>query len=166
MNKEKQDHSGYILLYVVIAGSLFVALASSILISTLRELEISEQEMNAVQARFAAEAGVECITYWQTTGWPRPLDTTGPASTIHCDTLMTPKSFTSPGPDGNPECDAYSHVMKIGPFKSTNDQCADIEIDIKQHTATPMVCTTNVTVHGYSDCSSDPAVQRSIWYQL
>jgi hypothetical protein len=166
MNRDNTKERGYVLLYVIIAGSLFAALAASILISALRELEISEQEMSAVKARFAAESGVECISYWQATNWPRPLDTTGPASTIHCNTLITNESFTSPGPSGDDECDEYSHTMQIGPFESANDQCADVIIEIEQHIATPLVCTTNVTVHGYSDCTTDPFTQRSVWYQI
>jgi hypothetical protein len=161
-----KNTKGYILFYVVIAGGLFFALATSVLTSTLRELEISEQELNATKARFAAESGVECITYWQTTNWPRPLDTTGPSATIHCDTQLTSQNFTSPGQDGDPECDEYTHTMSIGPFTSTNDQCADIEIRITEHPATPLVCSTQVVTHGYSDCSSNPLTQRSLWYEL
>jgi len=166
MQKNQFTENGYVLYYVIIAVGFFAALATSVLTSTLRELEISDQELNAIKARFAAEAGVECITYWQTKYWPRPLDTTRPAYTIHCDTLITPASYTSPGEDADAECDPYSYTMRIGPFDTANDQCADIEINITQHPATSMVCSTQVITHGYSDCSASPDTQRSLWYEL
>lgn len=167
MKKNSTNSKGYILYYVLIVAGLFAVLASSILMGTLRDLEISDQEINALKARFAADAGVECITYWQTSYDPRPLDSTNPnAETIHCDTLLTPASLTSPGPVGGPECDEYEGTIRIGPFDYENDQCADIELNIVEHPATNMVCTTKVLVHGYSDCSASPKTQRSLWHEI
>ena len=167
MQQKHTTNSGYILYYIIIAVGFFGALASSVLTSTLRELEISDQELNTVKARFAAEAGIECIGYWQKQHTPRPLNTNGidtPPATIHCDTVITPVAYTSPGGDSDPECEPYGPIeIEIGPFAEVNDQCAVIELSIAQFPSNPELCSTNVIVHGYSDCTENPATERSLW---
>jgi len=165
---------GYILLYTVLAGALFTSLSAAVLLSTLRELDISEQELEAIQARYAADAGVECITYWQTNFWPRPLDETNGGSederTVYCNTLWSLTSgadlkFTSPGQNGDPECNSYNGSFQMGPFVSDDDQCADIDIEVEPIAAFPIICVTKLTVNGYNNCSSRD-VQRTLWGQM
>jgi type II secretory pathway pseudopilin PulG len=94
MNTQQKQNTenGFILLYVVIAVTIFVALASSVVSGTVTQVELGAQELSAVRSTMAADMALECASYYATHP-ERPFYTNTPAVNIICGPGMNFNSY-------------------------------------------------------------------------
>ena len=162
--KHLHEH-GYILLYTILAASLFAVVATSILSSTLRELSVSEQSLQTIKARFAAEAALECISYWDGKDYPSTLNPISDAdSRISCDTLVSSVWFDRPPAVITDECSNYSRSFVMGPFFDGDNACAEVDIIVNQNVNFSELCSVEVAATGFNDCDTRE-VERTVWSQ-
>jgi hypothetical protein len=152
------DERGYVLLYTLLAASLFGVLATGVLLSTLREISLSEVSVLKVKARWAAEAGVECVKYWDSEFIPSAFNTTGETPVeISCDTLVAPWSELFVRPEsGTTDCNGGYDVpiFRMGPFYPGDNACALTEVTVADNLLIPEICNVTLNTRGFNDCTT------------
>jgi len=61
--KEK-NNKGFVILIAVLVAGIFVVIGASILLISVKELELSVGETQSQYAFYAADTGMECALYW------------------------------------------------------------------------------------------------------
>lgn len=159
-----RKNRGYILLYTILAASLFAVLATGILAVTLRELDLSEQSIEAAKARWAAEAGAECIQFWDRGLPASALNTTVPGFiNISCVTegATVIEEFTKDA-EGTAECVGWDRTFLINPIFAGGTSCAEVRVEIEPIAVFPEACKVKIRSRGFNDCTTR-AVERIVW---
>jgi hypothetical protein len=164
----QKNENGFILLYVVISIVIFMALAISVVSTTITQVELGAQELAAVRATVAADMGLECINYYMSKP-SRPFDTMSNPAVITC----------GPGMSFQPERDyastacvqSTSSPYSIGPLPGTGSYAQVIvetwprRINISGQPAKEF-CAFRVAVDGCDgNCASASAV-RTRWEEF
>lgn len=162
------EDGGYILAYVMIAITLFVALASSVVRSAVRDVELSAQELTAVQAQAASDAAIECISYWARQ--PEfPFNTNTPAQPINC--VMgggSGGSFTTPTVPSATQCsplvgeNAWTQTIPTlsnGSYARVTVEVQPLLVDTLYPSTSPF-CSIRIRAEGYD---STGTVSRTRW---
>ena len=161
-SKNETSH-GYILLYTILAASLFAVLATGVLVSTLRELELSDQSIEAAKARWAAEAGVECIHYWDRDGDFSALDTTVEGFVdISCVTETGTVEVFRKDFAGTSECEKWGHEFLINPIFAGGTSCAEVRVEVVPLEFYEQACKVKITSRGFNNCNTRE-VERIVW---
>ncbi len=63
-NHHKKSDGGFVLLIAVITSAIVLAMGFSILNITLKEFQLANVSRDSEFAFYAADAGIECATYW------------------------------------------------------------------------------------------------------
>jgi hypothetical protein len=168
------EAGGFILLYVVIAITLFVGLSASIVSSTVNQVEMGAQELAAVRANMAADMALECINYYANVPG-RVFDTnniTTPAGGITCGPVagFTPMRFPGTTCVAATSSDVFGEPYQVA--LPNGGACADVTITtwprqiVIAGGPTYNYCAIRVRVDGHDgDCGSSDAV-RTRWEDI
>jgi type II secretory pathway pseudopilin PulG len=165
LTASRAQQRGYVLLYTLIAASLFGILATGVLVSTLRELTLSEQSIENVKARWSAEAAVECVKYWNSTVYPSAFNTVGDvAPVIYCDTPTQSSNWGFSRPlSGLTVCEEYPvSILEMEGFFPGDRSCSRTEVTVRQNPHWSDICDVTMQTWGYNDCETRD-VERTIW---
>lgn len=90
-------NKGFALLIAVLVSSVVLAVGISMINVTLKEYLFSAIGRESEIAFYAADAGMECALYWDTSTQGGKFDLTAPASTVSCmgSTVATPAGGSS-----------------------------------------------------------------------
>lgn len=166
----QKDNSGYVLIYTVLAISLFVYIATSLTGSIIREIDLSDTEMASLKASGASDMGMECAQYWQyETGVPAFSLNAGTV-VIRCDTPAGNYSFATGngsqrlGPTDPCETPSGDTAKTYPDFtiKLNNDSCAILQISVKQKASNFTTCDVSVRSTGLDNCDN-PTTERVRW---
>jgi len=170
-NTTHTDEGGYILLYVLLAMTLFAILASSVLKSTVEDVELGAQELAAVKAQAAADAAAECISYWARQP-DFPFNTNTDVKTFNCNTGAASADFASISRNQD-WCTADTEPYTLPNL--ANGGCAEVTVDVLPRLVTDLftgpsgpeasrtrLCSVRVRATGYDDCATK-AVSRVRW---
>jgi len=155
---------GYILLYTILAATLFSVVATGLLMSTLRELQTSDQSIEAAKARWAAEAGIECIQYWDRIQNPSRLSTESAGTDpMYCLTESGSSVTFSKNAENTLECEPWGATdILINPIFTGSTACAEVSFRVDPLPHYPIVCKVQITSRGYNDCTTRE-VERIVW---
>jgi len=64
MKKLKENNKGFVILIAVLVAGIFVVIGASILLISVKELELSTGQTQSQYAFYAADTGMECALYW------------------------------------------------------------------------------------------------------
>lgn len=164
MQTKKSGEQGYILLYVMLSMTLFAVLATSIVKSTVEDVELGAQELSAVRAQSAADAAVECFSYWARR--PEfPFNTNTPAMAFDCDTGANSSNLTSINTGVQTECVPTEETYQLPEL--ANGSCSVVTIQtlplIVPGVLDPSpLCSVRIKAEGYDDCATKE-VSRVRW---
>jgi type II secretory pathway pseudopilin PulG len=150
--------SGFILIYTILAIGVFAVLVTEVMYGTLREIDTSDNEIGATVANGAADAGLECVNYWQKQGYP--FNSSTPGVTIRCESSAGAATLTTLD-DTDAVCEDHTYPTITMPFPG--GACA--QITIQTVAAGGAYCEINATVIGMDNCAS-PTTYRTRLVQL
>ena len=152
----------------MLSMTLFAVLATSIVKSTVEDVELGAQELSAVKAQSAADAAVECFSYWARR--PEfPFNTNTPAVAFDCDTGPDSPSLSGINTGPQTECTPYTAPPYTLP-QLANGSCSVVTIEVlpryvgtifPSSGSTPL-CSIRIKAEGYDDCGAKE-VSRVRW---
>jgi hypothetical protein len=167
---------GFIMFYAVIIIGVMLGAAGAIMRSTRTESSVALQGADATTAVLAADAGLECVRYWQlgSTAVPHAFSANETAvnATIDCGvngaapvTINHPFHGESNCLGADPlEPDVVYPTFTIGPF--TNQSCAQVTVTVSQVMVDGQgFCKFAVQSRGLDDCTN-PTVERILWENI
>ncbi len=168
---------GFTIFFAMLVGSLSLAIGLAVYDLTIRELDLSATATQSQYAIYAADAGAECVLYWDSnylgtgSAFPTSTQSAVPASGVTCvgqdiaahGAVPTPFSAdTSTWAAWNTSqitASAATTTFTLMLGASGNSACA--MVDVAKAVISGAVYTT-VTSRGFNACSADisPRVER------
>jgi hypothetical protein len=157
----KDRNSGYILVYTVLAISLFVYIATSLTGSIIREIDLSDAEIAAQKAGMAADVGMECARYWQFDSGLQAFSTNAGTQIIRCDTPAGSVSFSTANGAAGGDCDSsktYSDFV----IPLSDGSCTTVSVTVSPMNPVTTTCMTAIRSVGHDNCAN-PTTERIRW---
>lgn len=165
-----RGNRGFIMIYTAFIIVVMLGAVTAIVRNTRTESGISTQGLASTQAQLAAEAGVECVKYWQlASGVFAFSPNNGTARTIKCGYAANENTATVGGECGGNYCLCSSDIdappkvyatFQIGP---NDGPCAKVTVTVTQTIANGTgACDFAVQSRGLDHCSN-PTVERVRW---
>ncbi len=149
----RKREQGYILIYTVIAITVFAVLATQLTQSTFRELNIVDRELTALLANGAVDAALECILYWNDN--PDTIyafNTNTAAYDVTCESRTSSVTFTTSDEDyGGSTCNDKTYNAFT--LELSNGSCAHAVVSVEQLEG-GYACKTIVDIEGLDDCDN------------
>lgn len=165
-NNHTMNTRGFVLIYTVVIVGVIGIIVGIAVNSVLTETRIARDEGESLKAFYAADTGIECVRFLQSTH--KAFNTTTAEDTYNCGLGA---NFTAGFNPPTAECVATTYNFTIDGF--SNGACAIVEV-----TVTPVsviiggiprdVCRLKVFSNGRNSCSAsgDKLIERTRWKNL
>lgn len=152
------NDGGFALVYTVLIITILLITVSGIFSFVINQVKTVRDESEAAKAQYAADAGLECVRYYQSIN--RAFDTTQPRTTVDCGGGDT---ITAGLPSPSVDCTAF--IYTDPPLDMTinfpNGSCTVLKITVTPrlqdvHGVTQQVCELFIESMGKNLCSASP----------
>ena len=149
---------GYILVYTILALVVFILFVTQFTRSTLRELSITDNELAAIIATGAVDAGLECIMYWNDhPTMYAPFNTNTPAENILCESSVDSVGMTTDDSTLAGNCVDHSYAPMT--LALPNGSCVTMQVRVEP-IGGGVTCKTIASVEGTDSCTN-PTTYRT-----
>jgi hypothetical protein len=176
----KKEESGFILTLTLLIVSAMLLIILATTNSTVSLLQSSRNELNSLKAFYAADSGIECVSFLESRY--QAFDTTSTSTTYSCGVGNSfvaggppgiqpiDKGNSKPGISGTGDCVKKTYSIPITGFDNGSQTTLVITITprtINVGGQTRKVCDLSVLSHGESSGTGGPNVaERTRWKQM
>lgn len=167
---------GFTIFFAMLVGSLALAIGLAVYDLTVRELDLSATATQSQYAIYAADAGAECVLYWDSkyggtgTAFATSSGSTEPTSGVSCLGQDIAAHGTAPTPfvadtatwaawaiDDETNAATTTFTLMLG--SAGNSACAVVDVAKYEVGGAP---ASTITSRGFNVCSADftPRVER------